>query len=104
MEMLSITSLLFLIFLVCAKCLIAYKVHSRAMRTDGTIRELLKCKLTGFFYLLDQIFMLLSYENRTKKFLINFSFPRLRRTSVKFYFLFVQYRARWETGDSRSVT
>ena len=51
MEMLSIASLLFLIFLVCAKCLIAYKVHSRAMRTDGTVPELLiiRCKLTKCF-------------------------------------------------------
>ena len=36
MEMLTIASLVFLFFLVCAKYLIAQKVHSRAMRTDGT--------------------------------------------------------------------
>jgi len=35
MEMLSIASLLILIFLTCSKCLVAYKVHSRAMKTDG---------------------------------------------------------------------
>ena len=35
MEILSIASLLFLIILVGVKCLIAHKVHSRAMRTDG---------------------------------------------------------------------
>lgn len=35
MEILSIASLLFLIFLVGVKCLIAHKVHSRAMRTDA---------------------------------------------------------------------
>lgn len=35
MEMLTIASLVFLFFLVCAKYLIANKVHSRAMRTDA---------------------------------------------------------------------
>lgn len=35
MEMLSVGSFLFLLFLTCFKCLIASKVHSRAMRTDG---------------------------------------------------------------------
>ncbi|KAL9958881.1 hypothetical protein ACROYT_G035953 [Oculina patagonica] len=35
MEMLSIGSFLFLLFLTCFKCLIADRVHSRAMRTDA---------------------------------------------------------------------
>ena len=44
MEMLSIASLLILIFLTCSKCLVAYKVHSRAMKTDGTNTYLLVLK------------------------------------------------------------
>ena len=46
MEMLSIASLLFLIILVGAKCLIAHKVHSRAMRTDGNNKHLANLKYT----------------------------------------------------------
>ena len=46
MEMLSIASLLFLIILVGVKCLIAYKVHSRAMRTDGNNTYLANLKYT----------------------------------------------------------
>lgn len=37
MEMLSVGSFLFLVFLTGSKCLIAGKVHSRAMRTDGEV-------------------------------------------------------------------
>ena len=37
MEMLSAGSFLFLLFLTASKCLIAGKVHSRAMRTDGDV-------------------------------------------------------------------
>ena len=59
----------------------------------------------SFFYLLDQIFMLLSFENRKKKVLINFSSQRLRRIEVSnFTSGWVQYRERRETGDGRAVT
>ena len=44
MELLSMASLLFLIFLVLSKCLIANKVHSRAMKTDGRITHLFTIK------------------------------------------------------------
>ena len=37
MEMLSVGSFLFLLFLTSSKFLIANKVHSRAMRTDGAV-------------------------------------------------------------------
>ena len=37
MEMLSVGSFLFLVFLTGCKCLIAGKVNSRAMRTDGDV-------------------------------------------------------------------
>ena len=48
--------------------------------------------------------MLFSYENR-KKLVINFSSSRLRRIKVSDLISgWVQYRARRETGDSRSVT
>ena len=46
MEILSIASLLFLIILVGVKCLIAQKVHSRAMRTDGNNKYLANLKYT----------------------------------------------------------
>ena len=46
MEILSIASLLFLIILVGVKCLIAHKVHSRAMRTDGNNKYLANLKYT----------------------------------------------------------
>ena len=48
--------------------------------------------------------MLVSYENRKTKFLVNFSSPRLRRMKASnFTFGEVQYRARFETGDSIAV-
>jgi len=37
MEMLSVGSFPFLVFLTGSKCLIAGKVNSRAMRTDGEV-------------------------------------------------------------------
>ena len=49
MEILSIASLLFLIILVGVKCLIAHKVHSRAMRTDGNNKYLANLKYTKAF-------------------------------------------------------
>ena len=49
--------------------------------------------------------MLFSYENRKNKFANDFSSPRLRRTNTcNFTSGCVQNRARWETGDSGSVT
>ena len=61
--------------------------------------------MTDFFYLLDRIFMLFSYENRGKKFPINFSSPRMRRTNTyNFTSGWIQNRARRETGDSGPVT
>lgn len=44
MELLSVASLLSLIFLVLSKCLIAHKVHSRTMKTDGTTTHLFTIK------------------------------------------------------------
>ena len=60
--------------------------------------------MTKYFSLLDRIFILFSYENRKKKFLVIFSCPRLRRRKAsKFTFGGVQYRARFETEDSIAV-
>ena len=54
-------------------------------------------------YLLDQMSMLFSYENRKKKILINFSSPRLRRIkSVKFHFWLGKIPRK--TGDTMAVT
>ena len=65
----------------------------------------IKVYMTDFFYLLDRIFMLLSYENRKNKFPINFSSSLMRRTNTcNFTSGWVQNRARWETGDSGPVT
>ena len=64
-----------------------------------------KVYMTDFFYLLDRIFMLFSYENRKNKFAIDFSSPRLRRTNTcNFTSGCVQNHARRETGDSGPVT
>ena len=72
-------------------------------RRGGRRFVLLKVYMTELFYFLNQIFMLLSCENR-RQILINISSPRLRRISVKFTSSWVKYRARQETGDSRAFT
>ena len=61
----------------------------------------LKCIWQIFFYLLDRIFMLFSYENRRNKFPINFSSPLLRPTNTwNFTSGSIQNRAWRESGDS----
>ena len=55
MEMLSVGSFLSLVFLTAAKCLIADKVNSRAMRTDGNVyMKRLKCSFSRFKDLFSQ--------------------------------------------------
>ena len=55
--------------------------------------------------MLDRIFMLFLYENREKKFPINFSSPHMRQTNMgNFTSSWIQNRARRETGGGGPVT